>query len=173
MPGKRRISSPWQQLDHLAKRVKLLERSYHPATVRGFKVCKNGADQSISNITTTAITFDFTFFNYEFMFDYPTARATIPEELRGIWWFGVGITFAGNATGTRRDVYLTQNGSTVARHRHTVSSTNQTYVSLATLMLTDDGDYFECSAFQDSGGGLNVVSGDQLVTWFAGYHVGL
>lgn len=88
-----------------------------------------------------------------------TSRITIPSGSSGLWDIGATVQFAANATGSRAVSFIINGGANpLARHEITVNGAgNDTSINISTTWLFAVGDYIECTAFQSSGGNLNVV----------------
>lgn len=96
-----------------------------------------------------------------------TSRITIPTGGSGMYLLGGGVEFAANATGYRQ-VALRINGTTVIAGSRATSASG----TVATLLMTNciyplnAGDYVELTAFQNSGGNLNINSAAEFTPIF-------
>lgn len=143
------------------------------ATFSGARVTKS-AVQSLSNDTDTISTFNTETFDVDGYHDNSVnnSRLTIPTGKTGYFLIVAQNTWAANTTGTR-NMRIKKNGSTyiaASESPANVSSFNKadTISSIAYLVATD---YVEVEVYQNSGGSLNVNSGDG-VTFFAITYLG-
>jgi hypothetical protein len=130
-----------------------------PAFV-GCSVYKS-ANQSISNTTTTAITFDTELKDTDGFHSTSsnTSRMTIPSGKAGLYLITGQINFASNASGYRSGE-VHKNGSLVAQAFVLAPVTGGwTGGSVSHIIELAVGDYVELIAWQSSGGSLNVNGG--------------
>lgn len=126
----------------------------------GVKATKSG-DQSLSNSTSTAITWDVEQYDTSAIHSTSTntSRFTVPSGKGGYWQLNAVISFNTNASGSRY-ILVKKNGTTDVGQVEFVASSasynagwyNATYDLVA-------GDYLEIFGFQNSGGSL-AVRGD-------------
>lgn len=132
---------------------KILSKS---GALPGAKV-RNTGNQSIPDVTNTALTFTTVVFDYLQFFSLTTpTRLTIRTP--GIYLMNGAVQFAANATGTR-GIAIRLNGVTYLRT--IIESAFATYpacVEAITSYPLVAGDYIEFMAFQSSGGALNSLN---------------
>jgi hypothetical protein len=143
------------------------------ATFSGCRVTKSSA-QSTSNSADSVLTFDTETFDVDGYHDNSTnnSRITIPSGKTGYFLINGQVSWAANASGVRlMDIY--KNGATrLARNEDGNNGGSYNKVSQAsTIVYLTAGDYVELRAFQESGGNLNVNSGDSQ-TYFAISYLG-
>ncbi len=133
------------------------------ASFVGCRLYKTGA-QTISNATTTAITWNAEVFDTDSFHDNVTnnSRITIPSGKGGKYIFGAQWTWAGNTT-SFRTAYFTVNGAQDKEAYSTIDpsvySGRANYVLQDVLSLSA-GDYVELKCYQNSGGNLNIEGGN-------------
>lgn len=118
------------------------------------------ADQSVSNLTETAISFDVEEFDTDGFHSNTTnnTRITIPTGKGGKYLVTMRLSWAQNSTGSRW-VSLFKNGSDYATHiMPPISSSNTNQLSSISLVVNlVAGDYIELYGQQGSGGSLNAL----------------
>jgi hypothetical protein len=115
------------------------------------------ANQSLANVTLTAITFDGTDILDTNSFHDPASnntRMTIPAGLGGKYLIQATIQFASNTTGGR-ELQIYKNGATVLQYVTTDAEGSLTIAISGTYALVAT-DYVEIRAYQSSGGALDV-----------------
>jgi len=135
-------------------------------TYLGASVYKS-ADQTISNATATAITFDSEFFDTNALHSTSTntSRLTVPTGKGGKYLVCGTVAYAPNATGTR-GIWVYKNGSLIsyATILQTVSvASNGCFVPFSIVTELSAADYIEIFAYQSSGGNL-AVTGTSIQT---------
>jgi hypothetical protein len=143
------------------------------STFSGCRVTKS-ASQSTSSSADTVLTFDTETFDVDGYHDNSTnnSRITIPTGKTGYFLINGQVSWGANATGVRlMDIY--KNGTTrLARNEDGNNGGSYNKVSQAsTIVYLSATDYVELRAFQESGGNLNVNSGDSQ-TYFAISYLG-
>lgn len=142
------------------------QKGFNAATVR------LGGNQSINDITWTALGFNTTIRDTDDMHDTVTnnSRITPPSWAKRCVLRG-GANFAANVTGIR-GMRITKNGGTTLvpyaiNFLQAVSvAANDTRVQVFTAVMDiTAADYFELEVFQSSGAALNVLSG-AADSWF-------
>jgi len=135
------------------------------ATFVGCRLTKS-ADQTISNATNTAITFNGEDFDTDGFHNNVTnnSRITIPSGKDGKYLFTVSGYWADNATGTRTTV-LYKNGSIIAKARCIWRREGLGLSAVLSLVATD---YIELFVYQDSGGNLDVNDATSIQATFLG-----
>ena len=132
-------------------------------TFVGCRLYKTGA-QTISNATTTAMTWNAEVFDTDSFHDNVTnnSRITIPSGKGGKYTVGAQWTWAGNTT-SFRIAYFTVNGAqdkeAYSTRDPSVYSGRANYVLQDVLSLSA-GDYVELKCYQNSGGNLNIEGGN-------------
>lgn len=119
--------------------------------------------QTLTTAVAAAVTFNTDVFDVGSMHDTVsnTSRFTIPAGGDGLYLIHAIISFNSNATG-ERITSITKNGAsvngtTVRLKSNTVAAHQQSTSALETAVA---GDYFEVTAYQDSGGNLSISSFD-------------
>jgi hypothetical protein len=135
------------------------------ATFVGCRLTKS-ADQTISNATFTAISFNGEDFDTDAFHDNSTnnSRITIPSGKGGKYLFTVSGYFADNATGTRTTA-LYKNGSLLSKARCIWRREGLGISAVLSLVATD---YIELFVYQDSGGNLDVNDATSIQASFLG-----
>jgi hypothetical protein len=132
-------------------------------TAVGASAYKSGT-QSIGNATFTAVTFNTEWFDTDAFHDNSTntSRFTIPSGKGGKYLISAMITFAANGTGRRLARVRLNNTTSIAECEAPPSGTQDTSITLqSTVMLSlVAGDYIEMSAYQASGGSLDLFGGE-------------
>ena len=120
---------------------------------------KKSAAQSISNNTFTIITFDQEDFDTNSFHDNSTnnSRITIPTGKGGYYLISGLIGFASNTTGAR-GVTLLKNGTDVNYlYLQGAGASGQPLLApISYIAAASAGDYFQLSAYQSSGGSLDI-----------------
>lgn len=130
--------------------------AFHGASV------STSAAASISNSTVTMVPFDTEDYDTDGFHDNVTnnTRLTIPAGLGSQYYkFTAWIPWAANNTVSRRFVTIIKNGTTIVARSEIMSEGSGSGEINNTLSIEDftaDGDYYECQAFQNSGGPLNI-----------------
>ena len=143
------------------------------ASYVGCRVYKAGeTNQTISNNTTTAITFDAEDFDTDAFHDNSTntSRITIPSGKGGKYLFTASGHWDDNATGDRQ-MYLRKNGTTSPNIPSYQRWSSDGYVGVvfASVFELVATDYIELIVFQNSGGNLVLLgSSTNLQATFLG-----
>jgi hypothetical protein len=128
------------------------------ATFAGVSVYKS-TNQSVSNATFTAITFDTEDYDTDAFHSTSsnTSRFTVPSGKAGKYLISGNIAFDANGTGVR-EIAIYKNGSVLnyGPTIQTVAATYGTYVPISYVLNLSVADYIEIFAFQNSGGTLAV-----------------
>lgn len=142
------------------------------------RVTNSGAI-SLTNNTVTALTFDTETWDVGGMHSTSsnTSRITIPTGGAGLYLFAGCVQFASNATGFRElKITLNGGGSTaISATRVNAINGSTTRMECTALYKAQAGDYFELTAYQNSGGALNLDSSATApspifsATWLAVY----
>lgn len=132
----------------------------------GARVYSSSA-QSISNSSETAINLDSERYDYGSFHDTVTNNTRLTAPVAGIYHISGSLQYAVNGTGVRV-VYIRLNGTTdIAAQTAPSSSASSIGMSLDTLYYLNAGDYVELTAYQTSGGNLNVNSSGNYTPEFA------
>ncbi len=121
------------------------------------------ANQSVTNATSTAITFNTEDFDTDAYHSTSTntSRFTVPAGKAGKFLITGTVVFSANTTGVR-DAVIYKNGSVYnyGTSLQTVESgTYGTYLPLSFVLNLAVNDYVEIFAFQASGTSLDVIGG--------------
>lgn len=132
------------------------------ATTPSFVGCdlRKTANQSISNATTTKISFDSENFDTNGFHDNSTnnTRITIPSGYGGKYLFSFILSFENNSVGHRNIIFYV-NGSECESVSRLVNS-GSIFVAQASLFLNlSVGDYVEFATYQNSGSTISVNAG--------------
>ena len=147
------------------------------ATASGFVGCrayKITTNQSLSNNTDTAISFNAELFDTNSFHDNSTnnTRMTVPSGKSGKYLLVANLVFAANATGVRNLQFLVNNTTSIGATRIiTAGSSENTIVNCSAIIDLVATDYVEVIAFQTSGGSLNI-NADQSFTTFSITYLG-
>lgn len=117
------------------------------------------ADQSLSNATTTVITWDLEHYDTNSFHDNATnnSRITIPVGYGGKYSIQVQLNWNTNAT-SYREARVRLNGSTLLNYvQAQAASSGGTANILTTVKALAAGDYIEIQGEQGSGGALGVT----------------
>jgi hypothetical protein len=130
------------------------------ASFAGASLYDTTATQSISNNTSTLITWDSENFdtNTYHSTSSNTSRITIPAGKAGKYLFTSYGFFADNATGNRR-LDLRKNGSLIRSWPTPSTTATFSGLTITCILNLAEADYIEIAAFQTSGGALNYFKG--------------
>lgn len=116
----------------------------------------HNTSQSIPNNTVTAVTFNSERWDTDVIHDNATNNSRLTCKTAGVYAIGANVRFASNATGMR-SLRLRLNGVTdIAEENRTALSGVATVFIVFTEYPLVVNDYIEVSAFQNSGGSLNI-----------------
>jgi hypothetical protein len=140
-------------------------------TFTGVGVYK-GANQSIANATSTAVSFNSEYFDTDAYHDNATnnSRLTIPAGKGGKYQINYNVNWDANATGSRQAiVYL--NNTTVISLVETDNAGAGRGVGLSGSLIYSlaAADYIQVLVFQNSGGALDCLSGGNPTTFSISY----
>jgi hypothetical protein len=144
------------------------------AAVSGCSLFKS-ADQSCPNDSGTTVTFDSEAFDTDAYHSTSTntSRITIPAGKAGKFLLIGRIDFAANSTGQRHLNFI-KNGSfnTIGlwAYQATAAGTGGAYASV--VVDAADGDYYEISAYQNSGSAVNMRGSSIEKTIFQAIRLG-
>ena len=125
----------------------------------GVSLCKS-ADQSISNTTLTAVTFNTELFDTDGFHDNSTnnSRITIPAGKAGKYLFTAKAMWLVNSGGGIRFIQLTKNGTDITGDNNVTPNANFGVTSQVNQVFNlAVSDYIEAKIYQDSGGALSVA----------------
>ena len=148
------------------------------STAAGCSLTKSG-NQTLSNATATAVSFDGENFDTDGYHDNSTnnSRITIPTGKGGKYVVSARATFASNTTDQRR-IQFRVNGSATAIDLFTTSTgvAGEPFGMQTTRFLSlNAGDYVEMFAYQASGGNLTLYGDTGAgtgVTFFGAMYLG-
>jgi hypothetical protein len=127
----------------------------------GVKVFQS-ADQSLSNATFTAITFNSETFDTDGFHSTSvnTSRLTVPSGKAGYYLVTAQLAYNGNATGQRQaEVTVNAAGGFAKFIQLNAGSSYVPQPKGVTILNLAVGDYVELNGYQDSGGALTNYSG--------------
>lgn len=116
------------------------------------------AHQSINNATTTVLTWNSEVYDTDGIHSTSsnTGRFTVPTGKGGKWLIQAIIQFNTNSTGIRA-VYFQKNGTICAfASQHSASSALTTIENASQIIDLVATDYIEVTAYQSSGGALDI-----------------
>jgi hypothetical protein len=128
------------------------------STFAGCRLEKS-ANQSISNSTDTALTWDTETFDTDTFHSTSTntSRITIPAGKAGYYQFNVNIGWGASSTGIR-DLNISKNGTRFQYFTFNGQASNAQSFAYSAIAYGAVNDYFEIVVFQNSGGALNIQS---------------
>jgi hypothetical protein len=117
----------------------------------------NGAAQSITTATPTALAFNSERFDTDTIHDVVTNNSRLTCKTAGIYSIFGSVRFATNAIG-RRELFIKLNGTTIIATQiiQAVTDVNITGLNISTLYSLSVNNYVELFVQQTSGGDLNV-----------------
>lgn len=116
------------------------------------------ANQSIPNSSATAIAFNTETLDTDTMHDNSTNNTRLTCKTAGIYSIFAQARFASNATGDRILAIVLNGTTTLVNQRVPAVNGNVTSLNVYTEYSLAVNDYVEATAFQNSGGALNVQS---------------
>jgi hypothetical protein len=135
------------------------------------------ANQSLTNATLTAITFDSEYFDTDSMHSTVTntSRITVATGQGGKYLLIGNLVYAANATGFRQ-FFIRVNGSndwySANNPAYAGNSSFPFYIGSQFVLTLAAGDYVELFGMQNSGGALDVTGGDKGLSYFQLVKVG-
>ena len=129
------------------------------------KVTKS-ADQTISNNTTTVITWNQEDYDTDGMHDNVTNNSRITIKTAGKYSALAQIVWASNSTG-KRIVNITKNSVVIGKMNYLASGSSQHTISAVDDFVVND--ILEVSVFQDSGGNLDFLAAG--ITYFEAHKI--
>jgi len=141
---------------------------------QGFIGCRvyNSGNQSISNSTDTAITFDTESFDTDSMHSTSSNTSRITFTTAGTYAIGGVVQFDTSATGRRILNARLNGGSTLIVVGEQTAGSSFPAVEVETIYAFAATDYIELIAFQTSGGSLNSVATTPKAPQFWAYRIG-
>lgn len=137
-------------------------------------VVRLSSAQATTNDAGTIINFDTEVFDTDGYHSTSsnTSRLTVPTGKAGKFVVGCSAVFANNGTGYR-NISFRKNGSSYFNNisAQNVGSSGNAGVMVTMVYDMAVGDYFEIDAYQNSGGSLNLLSGNGG-TYFYMYYLG-
>lgn len=116
----------------------------------------HNANQSIANATTTTLAFNSERWDTNGMHDNVTNNGRLTAQFKGLYQIGFNGEWDSNATG-QRQFFIAVNGTPIATLRLDASGASTTQMNLSAQYQLNVGDFVTVSAFQNSGGALNVL----------------
>lgn len=117
------------------------------------------ADQVITQLTFTPITFDAEIYDTDSMHDPGVNPTRVTAQTAGVYSVDAGVLWQFNANGGRV-IQIKKNGvESVARQDQDSAATLTRAANVGTTVKLDVGDYLELVVYQDSGGNLSIDSG--------------
>lgn len=140
---------------------KLLSNLKHLGGTKGTVACKvtHSTTQSLTSGATGAVTFNTETYDTDTMHDPTTNPDRITITQAGIYLITGHLEFASNATGHRLAGIVVSNSYQARQHVPAVNG-DETRLSVVALQRLAVGDYIQLYALQNSGGALNVQSGN-------------
>ena len=123
----------------------------------------NNANIPVTHATHQVLTFNSERYDNDSIHSTSSNTGRLTATTAGVYHITANIRFASNATGAARALRLRVNGSTLIALANAVPVAvgyGQTEVTIVTDWKFAANDYVEVTAFQDSGGSLNVESGN-------------
>lgn len=119
----------------------------------------NSANISLTTATTTALTFNSERYDVGGCHSTSsnTSRLTVPTGEAGVYTIGGAVEFASNTTG-ERILAIRLNGTTDLARQRVDSAGGQVALTVFTDYALVAADYVELTAYQSSGGALNVLA---------------
>lgn len=121
----------------------------------------NSVNQSIPSGTWTTLTWDTEEYDPADIHSLTTNPSRVTVQRAGIYQVSINAGFAASAGGSARGLGLLKNGSggwlALALLPPVAVAVLSTHIPLSASLQLSAGDYLEVQAFQDTGGGLNVV----------------
>jgi hypothetical protein len=125
------------------------------------------AVQSISNETTTLISWNTETFDTDAYHDNSTNPSRFTAPATGYYAVGCNIDWASGGSAGNRIAWLIKNGATTGIFGNTtVVSNNQVRYNLNTIVQLTAGDYVEVNVYQSSGGSLNLSHSDNALAFW-------
>lgn len=116
-----------------------------------------GSNQTIANSTSVAIAFDQETIDFNTMHDSAVNNTRLVATTAGVYCIAGGFWIAPSAGGTQRIATLRRGGTeSIADHNAVPHATAARRLNVAAVRYLAAGDYIELTAFQDSGGNLDV-----------------
>ncbi len=131
----------------------------------------HNANQSISNVTFTALAFSSERYDTDAIHDTSTNNSRLTCKTAGKYSIQAVVNFDNNATGVRVVTILLNGTTTIAvESRNAVNGTN-TSITISTDYDLAVNDYVEVQAYQSSGGNLNVISAGNYTPEFSMHRI--
>lgn len=124
---------------------------------------KSGTQAIATGASFVTVTFGVLVFDPAVL--YTADKYTIPSvgKVTGAWWIFGQVTWAGSATGTRRQLRLRKNGSTVLRLVDMQPVANVQSQQIAYLVNDPNAaDFYELQVSHDNGSDLNIQADSQF-----------
>lgn len=131
----------------------------------------NSSNISTSTATITALSFDSERYDSGALHATGGTASRLTAQITGLYHIGGNIRWAASATGIRQ-IAVRLNGTTFIAVQYITATGGDTALSIATDWQMTKGDYVELTAYQTSGGTLNVITSDALSPEFWMHRVG-
>lgn len=126
------------------------------------------ANQAIVTATPTAVSFDTKLFDTSGIWN-GTTRLTIPStgKVSGTWQVAGQVDWTADAAGSIRQVQIRKNGVTALKTFAQAPSVAQ--IQSVSVLVNDPnpGDFYELVVTQDAGHSVNILGGQDLITFEA------
>jgi len=139
-------------------------------TFVGCQVYKTGAAQTLTNGTSTSITFDAENFDTDGFHSTSsnTERLTIPTGKAGYYLFYASVMYNGNSAGQRTITLLKNNAGITGAAQNRTSPVNGGYATTTALAVVNlaVADYVSITAYQNSGGDLDIMNDGNTISLY-------
>lgn len=114
-------------------------------------------DQSLANNTNVTLAFNSERYDSDTIHDNTTNNSRLTCKTEGNYLIGGNVAFAGNATGIRQ-IGIVLNGSTTIAALRIPAISADSMLAISTIYPLSVNDYVQITAYQSSGGSLNVLA---------------
>lgn len=142
---------------HETLRTELLAVGAYLMNVPGCRVYNN-ANISLTTNVETALTFNTERFDRDNMHSTVTNTGRITFTTAGIYIVTGHVAYAASATGVREIKFRLSGTTNLASQKANATSSGTTRLTLAMIYQFAAADWIDLTAFQDSGGALNVLA---------------
>jgi hypothetical protein len=140
-------------------------------TFTGVGVYK-GTNQSISNNTSTAVSFASEYFDTNAFHDNSTnnSRLTIPAGKAGKYQINYNVNWDANGTGSRQAIVYLNNATVISLvETDNAGASRGIGIGGSLIYSLAEADYIQVLVFQNSGGALDCLSGGNPTTFSISY----
>jgi hypothetical protein len=127
----------------------------------------NNADESIANLTETALTFNTERYDNGGLHEGVTNPSRLTAQKAGVYVISVSIRWEANATGSRSLKIVIKGADSIAHDRRLNLGTAYVEQTVTTVYHLAAADYVEAFVMQDSGGALKVQASSHESPEFA------